>query len=121
MMNIRTLHRFTLVFLCGFVSAASAAGPQNFNYNADPKKVGANAEQIAQIDALMQSCVDQQKVSSAVGFVAKGGNVIYNRAFGWKDVENRIPATVDDYYVLMSQTKAVVTVAFMTLVEQGKV
>ena len=103
------------------MTAAYAAVPQQLNYHGDPKEVGVNAGQIAQIDALLQSFVDQQQVSSAVGFVAKGGNVVYNRAFGWKDVEKRIPATVDDYYVLMSQTKAIVTVAFMTLVEQGKV
>lgn len=98
-----------------------AAAPQPLNFAADPKKVGANAEQIAQIDALLQSYVDDKKVASVVGFVAKDGKVVYNRAFGWKDVEKRTPATVDDYYVLMSQTKAIVTVAFMTLVEQGKV
>jgi CubicO group peptidase (beta-lactamase class C family) len=40
---------------------------------------------------------------------------------GWKDVENKILATVDDYYVLFSQTKAITTVAFMTLVEKGLV
>lgn len=73
------------------------------------------------MDALLKSVVDEQKVGSVVGFVAKGGNIVYERAFGWKDLDNRVPATVDDYYVLMSQTKAVVTVAFMTLVEQGKV
>jgi CubicO group peptidase (beta-lactamase class C family) len=120
-MNIQSLHLFSLFLLCGFVGAASAAGPQHFNHKPNLKEVGVNVDQIAQADALLQSFVDQQKVSSAVGFVAKGGNVIYNRAFGWKDVEQRIPATVDDYYVLMSQTKAIVTVAFMTLVEQGKV
>ncbi|MEO7412671.1 MAG: serine hydrolase domain-containing protein [Opitutaceae bacterium] len=103
------------------VGASAASTPQQFRHDVAPEKIGANPEVIAQIDALLQSYVDEQKVSSAVGFVAKGGNVVYNRAFGWRDVENKAPATVDDYYVLMSQTKAITTVAFMTLVEQGKV
>lgn len=119
-MIIRTLHRLALLSWCGCV-AAVCAGPQQLNHRVDSQKVGVNPEQIAQIDALLQSYVDEQKLGSVVGFVAKGGNVVYNRAFGWKDVENRVPATVDDYYVLMSQTKAITTVAFMTLVEQGKV
>jgi CubicO group peptidase (beta-lactamase class C family) len=63
----------------------------------------------------------QKKASSVVGFVAKGGNVVYKKAFGWKDIEQHVPASVDDYYVLFSQTKAVTTVAFMTLVEKGLV
>lgn len=95
--------------------------PQSLNDTLSPQDFGANRERIAEMDSLLQSFIDEQKLSSVVGFVAKGGNVVYSRAFGWKDVENRVPATVDDYYVLMSQTKAVTTVAFMTLVERGLV
>lgn len=78
-------------------------------------------EKIADLDSLLQSFVDQKKVGSVVGFVAKNGNVVYNKAFGWKDIESQIPATVNDYYILFSQTKAITTVAFMTLVEKGLV
>ena len=56
-----------------------------------------------------------------VGLVAKRGNVLYKKAIGWKEVENKVPATPEDYYILFSQTKAIVTVAFMTLVEKGLV
>jgi len=94
---------------------------QNLNYKVDLQDVGTTKKKIAGLDSLLQSFVDQKKVSSVVGFVAKGGNVVYYKAFGWKDIENRVPATVDDYYILFSQTKAVTTVAFMTLVEKGLV
>lgn len=95
--------------------------PQQLNHNLDLKAVGTSPEKIAGMDSLLQLFVDQHKVSSVVGFVAKGGNVVYSKAFGWKDIENQVPATVDDYYILFSQTKAVTTVAFMTLVEKGMV
>ena len=95
--------------------------PQQFNYKVDLKKVGTSTEKVAGIDSLLQSFVDQKKVSSVVAFVAKGGNVVYKKAFGWKDVENKVPATPEDYYILFSQTKAITTVAFMTLVEKGLV
>ncbi|WP_426485206.1 serine hydrolase domain-containing protein [Flavobacterium sp. 2] len=94
---------------------------QQLNYNAELKTVGTTKAKIKRIDSLMQSFVDQSKISSAVGFIAKNGNVVYNKAYGFKDVENHIPASVDDYYILFSQTKAVVTVAFMTLVDKGLV
>ncbi len=103
------------------VAEGLAAAPQNFEYEVELDAVGVDARQVEQMDALLQSFVDDQKLASVVGFIAKGGNVVYNGAFGWKDAENRIPASVDDYYVLFSQTKAVTTVAFMTLVEQGLV
>jgi CubicO group peptidase (beta-lactamase class C family)/dienelactone hydrolase len=97
------------------------ARPQQFGRDVAPETVGVRPEAIAQVDALLQSFVDEQKASGLVAFVAKGGTVVYRKAYGWRDVENRVPASVDDYYVLFSQTKAVTTVAFMTLVEQGLV
>jgi CubicO group peptidase (beta-lactamase class C family) len=95
--------------------------PQQFNHKVDPAAAGTTPEKISRIDSLLQSFVDQRKVGSVVAFVAKGGDVVYKKAFGWKDVENKVPATVDDYFILFSQTKAVTTVAFMTLVEKGLV
>ncbi|MEO6539805.1 MAG: serine hydrolase domain-containing protein, partial [Ferruginibacter sp.] len=103
------------------VAQKMAAVPEKFNYKVDLKKDGTSIEKVTSIDSLLQSFVDQKKVSSVVGFVAKGGNVVYKKAFGWKDVENKVPATPDDYYILFSQTKAITTVAFMTLVEKGLV
>ncbi|RYY25972.1 MAG: class A beta-lactamase-related serine hydrolase [Chitinophagaceae bacterium] len=99
----------------------AAALPQQLKYNADIKTAGTAEAKLKSIDSLLLRLVDQQKVSSVVAFVAKNGNVVYNKAFGYKDIENRVPAKVDDYYIKFSQTKAVVTVAFMTLVEKGLV
>ena len=121
LMNLPRFFAFASILLSPLVAPAVAAAPQHFDTDVDPRAVGASPEAIADMDALLQSFVDEQKLSSVVGFVAKGGDVVYQKAFGWKDVEARIPATVDDYYVLFSQTKAVTTVAFMTLVEKGLV
>ena len=111
-----------LIFIsCCDTKNESSDGPQNLNHEVDLRKAGTTTEKIEDIDLVLQSFVDEQKFSSVVGFVAKGGNVVYNKAFGWKDIANQIPASVDDYYILFSQTKAVVTVAFMTLVEKGLV
>jgi CubicO group peptidase (beta-lactamase class C family) len=119
-------NRLVVLFIAAVIStsacvAQTKAAPQQFNDKADLKKEGTNTRKIARLDSLLQSFVDQNRVSSVVGFVAKGGNVVYKKAFGWKDVENRVPATPDDYYILFSQTKAITTVAFMTLVEKGLV
>ncbi|MEJ2005112.1 MAG: serine hydrolase [Cyclobacteriaceae bacterium] len=97
------------------------AAPQKFNYDVNLAEQGISSEAIDKMDSVLQSSVDSGKVSSVAAFVAKGGNVLYHKAFGWKDIENNVPATVDDYYILFSQTKAITTVAFMTLVEKGLV
>jgi len=100
---------------------ASSTGPQDFNRTANFDYVNTNSASIAGMDSLLQSFVDQGKASSVVGFVAKGGDIIYKNAFGFKDLENKTPATTEDYYIWFSQTKAVTSVAFMILVERGLV
>lgn len=103
------------------VSAQKAVTPQNFNPITNASALGVNTKNVKSLDSLLQAFVDNKKLSCVTAFVAKGGNVVYKKAFGMKDIENQIPATVDDYYILFSQTKAITTVAFMTLVEKGLV
>ena len=104
------------ISLCG-AQKPTITVPQKFTQG---KSAGAT-RQVSAIDSVLQSFVDQKKVSSVVAFVAREGNVLYKKAFGWKDVENKVPASTEDYYILFSQTKAITTVAFMTLVEKGLV
>ncbi|WP_426059261.1 serine hydrolase domain-containing protein [Hymenobacter sp. B1770] len=100
---------------------STTAVPQRFKQEARGGADAARVKKVASMDSLLQSFIDQKKASSVVGFVAKGGTIVYKKAFGWKDIENKTPATAEDYYILFSQTKAVTTVAFMTLVEKGLV
>lgn len=109
------------LFLSSLLGISFAEAPQAFSDVANPAEAGADPAEIEKMDTLLQSFVDERKLSSVVGFVAKGGDVVYEKAFGWNDVEKQVPASVDDYYVLFSQTKAITTVAFMTLVEKGLV
>ena len=111
---------FTLTIECS-AQQKPAAVVEQFNYKADLNKAGTSNQKIAALDSLLQSFVDQKKVANVAAFVAKGGNVVYKKSFGWKDLEKKIPATPEDYYILFSQTKAITTVAFMTLVEKGLV
>lgn len=108
-------------FYCQNVQGQKTENPEKFNQNPNLKNLGIKTEKIKSIDSLLQSFVKENKTNCVTAFVAKGGNVIYKKAFGLKDIENNIPASTNDYYVLFSQTKAVTTVAFMTLVDKGLV
>ncbi len=105
---------------CLFISCRQQGVPEEFNHKAKPAKLGVAPDKIAALDAVLQGFVDQEKVSCATAFIAKGGNVVYEKSFGYKNLENKVPAEPDDIYVLFSQTKAIVAVALMTLYEQGK-
>lgn len=121
----RTSVIFTLLAVftlsCKNNSTEKSSIPQSFNHNPNLTELHVKSGQIEKIDALLQSFVSEKKLNCVTAFVAKEGHVVYNKAYGLKDIDNQIPASVDDYYVLFSQTKAVTTVAFMTLVEKGLV
>ena len=80
---MKTNYLIVVFIACTFLTTATVAqgkiaAPQQFNYNADLKQENNGTAKIAGIDSLLQSFVDQKKVSNVVGFVAKEGNVVYN-------------------------------------------
>jgi CubicO group peptidase (beta-lactamase class C family) len=105
-----------------FLTASCNRGeqiPQQFNDSPDLATLGVTQERVAALDAVLQSFVDDLKVPCVTAFVAKGGNVVYEKSFGVKNIETQTPARINDIYVLFSQTKAIVAVALMTLYEKG--
>jgi CubicO group peptidase (beta-lactamase class C family) len=110
-----------VIVVSSTVSAQKVAIPQQFQSIADLSALNIQSNKVKSLDSLLQAFIDNKKLNCVTACVAKGGTVVYKKAFGWKDLENKVPATVDDYYILFSQTKAITTVAFMTLVEKGLV
>jgi CubicO group peptidase (beta-lactamase class C family) len=60
-------------------------------------------------------------VPSIAVAVAKDGEIIWEEAFGWSDVENRVRATPNTMYRLGSISKTITATGLMLLVEEGKV
>jgi CubicO group peptidase (beta-lactamase class C family) len=61
------------------------------------------------------------KVISISIAVAENGRIIWEEAFGWADVENKVAATPHTPYHLGSISKTVTATSLMTLVEKGLV
>lgn len=99
---------------------APEKSPQAFDYAPDYEALAIDEARLARIDALLQEYVDKGIIPHALTFVARGGEVVHNKAFGWKDVESRTPLAGDNIFRMFSQTKAITTVALLTLFEQGK-
>jgi len=116
------LHGLTLAILASGCTTGSGTSnpPQDFAQTA-PSTQAATAKQQVELDTLLQSFIDEKKAANLAAFVAQDGEILYAKAFGQKNLDNKAPASLEDYYVLFSQTKAVTTVAFMTLVERGLV
>lgn len=83
--------------------------------------LGLSAARLQRITPVMQAAVDSGRIMGAVVLVMRHGQVAYQRAFGWADREARIPMRPDALFRIASQTKAITSVALMTLVESGVV
>ena len=77
-------------------------------------------DRLARIDRVVQEYVDDNRVAGVVALVLRDGRVVYERAFGWSDKENRRPMRTDTIFRIASQTKAITTVAALILMEHGK-
>ena len=79
-----------------------------------------STERLARIDKLLQQYVDENRIGGAVGFVLQDGLVVYERAVGWADKEAGVRMAPDTIFRIASQTKAITSVAILSLMEEGK-
>lgn len=93
---------------------------QSFNYQSGAIEVGFLPQRLTLIDSLLNKMVNEGFLPNAVSFVARHGVVVHNKAYGWKNIENKIPVKTNDIFRIASQSKAITSVALMTLYDEGK-
>src|SRR5436190_17164932 len=74
----------------------------------------------AQIDQILRQKSEAKEIPGVVAMAATGNEVIYQGAFGKRDLSKDDPMTADSVFWIASMTKAITTAAGMQLVEQGK-
>ena len=85
-----------------------------------PARQGFAADRLTRIDRFLQAAVDSHRIAGAVALVLRDGQVAYQKAVGWADQEAPRPMTVDAIFRIASQTKALTTVAILSLMEEGR-
>ena len=74
----------------------------------------------AQIDQVLRQKSEAKEIPGVVAIAATGKDVIYEGAFGKRDLSKGDPMTADSVFWIASMTKAVTSAGAMQLVEQGK-
>jgi len=113
-----TARRPFLVVLLALAAAASALAQGLPRGRAE--LLGFAPARLARIDSVMRRYVDSGRVAGVVTLVARHGRVAQLGAYGWSDREAGRPMTPDAIFRIASQSKAVTSVAVMTLVEEGR-
>jgi CubicO group peptidase (beta-lactamase class C family) len=81
---------------------------------------GVSRTRLARIDSLLDGAVADSSITGAVGLVMRDGQIIYERAVGWADRASDRRMAPDAIFRIASQTKALTSVAIMSLIERGK-
>ena len=81
---------------------------------------GLNPDRLARLAAALEDYVEAGALPGAVALVAGREEILYLKAFGYRDREADDPLETDDIFRIASQTKAVVSVAIMILQEEGR-
>lgn len=87
---------------------------------ADPAEAGVSDERLHRLDAFIEGAIAQGRIPGAVVLIARGGHVIHHVAYGLADRDAGRPMRRDDIFRIYSMTKPVVSVALLTLYEEGK-
>jgi methyl acetate hydrolase len=74
----------------------------------------------AGIDAALSRAAEGKEVPGVVASAATDAGILYEGAFGLRDIVDGPPMTRDSVFRIASMTKAVTSVAALQLVEQGK-
>ena len=74
----------------------------------------------AQIDQILRQKCEAKEIPGVVAMAATGNEVIYQGAFGKRDLGKDDAMTADSVFWIASMTKAITSAAGMQLVEQGK-
>ncbi len=87
---------------------------------AKPETLGLSSSRLARIDSAMKESIKSGRMPGMVALIARHGKLAYYKSFGMQDIESAKPMPLNAEFRIASMTKAVTSVAVMTLYEQGK-
>jgi CubicO group peptidase (beta-lactamase class C family) len=104
--------------LTAVLIAASGAAAQTAASGSAPDPL--TAAQIAAIDTIAATVIDRKATPSVAIGVAKNGRLAFAKAYGYRNLDDKIPADVDTMYGIGSNTKQFTAAAILMLRDEGK-
>lgn len=115
---------FAGTILLGASVSCSGPSPEYGLQHVSPEAVGMDSQKLEKIDSVFNLAVSMKEIPGAVVCVMRNDKIVYEKAFGLKQVEpaSDEPMTTGTVFDLASLSKCVsTTVCMMQLVEQGKI
>jgi len=84
------------------------------------QQTGFSDERAYRIDEVIDRHIKDKHIPGATALVIKNGKIVYNKAFGYADVEAKKKMQTNNIFRIASQSKAITSLAVMMLWENGK-
>lgn len=107
------------IFLLLLISFQLVANTQPITL-ATPESQGFSSERLKRLDREMNNWVDYGWMQGGTALVIRNNKIIYYKAVGFNDKEQKVAMQKDNIFRIASQTKAITSVAIMILAEEGK-
>lgn len=105
-----------VILLLSVVSSIAIAQPTSH----DTIVEGMSIERLARIDNRIEQALKDKWFPGAVVLIMRNNRVVYQKAYGYSDLEKKTPLKQNDIFRIASQTKAITSLAAMMLYEEGK-
>lgn len=99
--------------LAVFLSVAFIFSATIVNADIDKARFG-------KIEADLKARIAEKRLSGAVVLVAQDGEVLMHEAYGYQNVEDKVPMSTDSIFRIFSMTKPIAGTALMMLYDDGK-
>lgn len=83
--------------------------------------LGFSEQRLQRIEQLMQRFIDNSVITGSVTLIARHGKLAHLQAHGLADTATNKPMRPDSIFRLASMTKPVISVAILTLLEEGRI
>ena len=96
--------------------------PVTFGQNGssvNPKAAGMSMEGLQRFENFLNAEIEAKRVAGAVGLISRKGETAYSKALGYNRIADQDAMTMDKIFYIQSMTKPIISIAFMTLYEEG--
>lgn len=79
-----------------------------------------SAQSFGKVDTAIDSLIAVGKVAGGVAVIWNDGKVVHEKSYGWKDAAHEVKMPLDGIFRIASQTKLIVSIAALQLIEKNK-
>jgi CubicO group peptidase (beta-lactamase class C family) len=80
-----------------------------------------SAQNFTRIDSIINTEIQLKNIAGGVAYVYHNNRLVFDKAYGFANLADQTKMEVNSIFRIASQTKAIVSIAFLQLVEKGKI